>query len=215
MITKTMISVYPQLVKSFLKTCVKFLEIFIDSFKYLIYNAIMETKRNDFPDSDLVNFHLPRYGEIPDVGLFLEQTVRLINSYLSPLEGFDLTNSMVSNYVKQKIIAPPVKKLYHREQIARLIFLVVAKSILSLENIQQLFVLQGERYAPEQAYNYFCVEFENTLQFVYGGKGAINPLGGDATDVKQLLKNMIFTVVYKSHLIRHLNSIGEQNPSKS
>ena len=31
------------------------------------------------------NFHLPRYQEIPDVGLYLEQTAKYIDSYLSPL----------------------------------------------------------------------------------------------------------------------------------
>ena len=58
---------------------------------------------------DITQFHLPRYHEIPDVGLFLEQTVRLINQYLYPLGGLELTPSMVSNYVKNKIIAPPAK----------------------------------------------------------------------------------------------------------
>ena len=30
------------------------------------------------------NFHLPRYQEIPDVGLYLEQTAKYIDSYLRP-----------------------------------------------------------------------------------------------------------------------------------
>lgn len=169
----------------------------------------MEQNNEIMTQPNIVDFHLPRYNEIPDVGLFLEQTVRLINGYLSPLEGFELTNSMVSNYVKQKIIAPPVKKLYHREQIARLIFLAVAKSILSLENIQQFFVLQMESYPLEKAYNYFCAEFENILQFVFGNKVAIDKIGTDNSDAKHLLKNMIFTVVYKNHLVNYLNRMSK------
>lgn len=169
----------------------------------------MEQTNKITPHPNIIDLHLPRYNEIPDVGLFLEQTVRLINGYLSSLEGFELTNSMVSNYVKQKIIAPPVKKLYHREQIARLIFLAVAKSILSLENIQQFFALQMESYPVEQAYNYFCEEFENILQFVLGNKVAIDQIGTDTSDAKHLLKNMIFTVVYKNHLVSYLNRMGK------
>ena len=29
------------------------------------------------------DFHLPRYREIPDVGLYLEQTVKYIDNYLA------------------------------------------------------------------------------------------------------------------------------------
>lgn len=169
----------------------------------------MEQKNETIAQQNIVELHLPRYNEIPDVGLFLEQTVRLVNGYLSVLEGFDLTNSMVSNYVKQKIIAPPVKKLYHREQIARLLFLAVAKSILSLENIQQFFVLQTEHYPLETAYNYFCDEFENIWQFVRGNKVTLDEIGTDAPDAKHLLKNMIFTVVYKNYLVSYLNRLGK------
>ena len=41
------------------------------------------------------NFHLPRYQEIPDVGLYLEQTAKYIDSYLSPLEDISITGSMI------------------------------------------------------------------------------------------------------------------------
>ena len=50
------------------------------------------------------NFHFPAYNEIPDVGLFLEQTGKYINEFLRPLLKTELTGSMISNYVKKKII---------------------------------------------------------------------------------------------------------------
>ena len=46
-------------------------------------------------------FRLPRYAQIPDVGLYLEQVVRYVNTHLAPLGEPELTISMVSNYVKQ------------------------------------------------------------------------------------------------------------------
>lgn len=63
-------------------------------------------------------FKLPTFEEIPDVGLYLEQTATFINKYLEPLLGSELTPSMISNYVKKKMIARPEKKQYSREQIA-------------------------------------------------------------------------------------------------
>ena len=77
-------------------------------------------------------FKLPTFEEIPDVGLYLEQTATFINKYLEPLLGSELTPSMISNYVKKKMIARPEKKQYSREQIAYLFFITISKTVLAL-----------------------------------------------------------------------------------
>ena len=56
-------------------------------------------------------FRLPRYAQIPNVGLHLEQVVRYVNTHLAPLGEPELTSSMVSNYVKQGLISH--KKVIH------------------------------------------------------------------------------------------------------
>ena len=56
--------------------------------------------------ADIAPFRLPRYAQIPDIGLYLEQVVRYINARLAPLGEPELTGSMVSNYVKQKLVLP-------------------------------------------------------------------------------------------------------------
>ena len=43
---------------------------------------------------------------------------------------------MISNYVKKKLVSNPVKKQYSREQIAYLLFIAVAKSALSMDEIK-------------------------------------------------------------------------------
>ena len=55
-------------------------------------------------------FRLPRYGELPDVGLYLEQTTKYINHYLKPLGCIEITGSMIRNYVKMGLVTNPVKK---------------------------------------------------------------------------------------------------------
>ena len=118
---------------------------------------------------DKEEYRLPRYKEIPDVGLLLDQVARLVNSYLEPYQDIRLTNSMISNYVKHDIIARPVKKLYYREQIASLIFIAVAKTVLSLDDIDTLLHIQRKNHTPEAAYNLFCDSFEYEL---YGNEAA-------------------------------------------
>ena len=112
-------------------------------------------------------FRLPRYNEIPNVGLYLEQATKYVCEYLAPLGEFSLTPSMISNYVKKGLIANPVKKQYSREHIAYLFFIAVAKSVLSLDALTGFIKLQQQTYALPRAYDYFCNEFENLLQFTF------------------------------------------------
>lgn len=156
---------------------------------------------------DIKKFRLPRYKEIPDVGLFLEQTVRLINHYLEPLGGVEITPSMVSNYVKNKLIAPPTKKQYHRDQVGYLIFMSVAKTVMSLEDIRNLFSLQQEHFTPEVAYDYFCDEFENILQFVFGNKDTLKEIGTHNTDERIFLRTVIITIAHKIYLDKYLQEM--------
>ena len=60
--------------------------------------------------STVENFRPPRYNEIPNVGLYLEQATKYVCEYLEPLGEYTLTPSMISNYVKKGLIANPVKK---------------------------------------------------------------------------------------------------------
>lgn len=145
-------------------------------------------------------FKLPKYEEIPDVGLYLEQTTKYISEYLQAIESFSITGSMVSNYVKKGLIKNPVKKQYGREQIAFLIYIAIAKTVLSLEDIQQLIGMGIKSYSPEKAYAYFCQEFENVLHFVFGLKDSLDEVGSEQTDEKVMLRNCIITVAYKIYL---------------
>lgn len=147
-------------------------------------------------------FRLPRYHEIPNVGLYLEQTVSYINSYIAPLGCAEITNSMISNYVKKGFVKSPVKKQYYAEQICHLIFISIAKNVLSLENICKLFRMQEGVYSDETAYDYFCSELENMLYYIFGIKEAPEQVGVFFSDQKTMLRGVIISV---SHMI-HLNS---------
>lgn len=153
------------------------------------------------------SFGLPRYEEIPNVGLYLEQTAKYVSEYVSKLGDFPLTGSMISNYVKKGLVANPVKKQYSREQIAYLIFIAVSKSVLSMEDIRLLICLQKESYAPQKAYDYFCQELENVLLYVFGLKDALDMVGKSNTDTKTLLRNTIITVAHKVYLDRHFAAL--------
>lgn len=145
-------------------------------------------------------FRLPLYEDIPDVGLYLEQTVKYINSYFDSFDSMNLTASMVSNYVKKGLVANAVKKQYYREQIAYLFFIAVAKNVLSMENLSLFIGLQKESYSVKKAYDYFCEELENVMEFVFGIKSDLASVGTDETEEKHMLRSTIITAAYKIYL---------------
>lgn len=146
---------------------------------------------------DISGFRLPRYEQIPDVGLYLEQTVRYVNSFLAPLGEVELTASMASNYVKHKLLPAPRKKLYSAEQLARLMFIAAVKPVVPLDGLRLMFSIQAENYEIQTAYDYFCDEFENMLGAAFGVAPAMQGIGETESDEKDLLRNTITAVVNK------------------
>jgi len=150
--------------------------------------------------ASIEHFRLPAYEAIPDVGLYLEQTAKYISDYLAPLCIAPVTGSMISNYVKKGLIQSPVRKQYAREQIAYLIFIAVAKMVMSMDDLLLMMEIQRRTYPSDVAYEYFRKELSAVLRFVFGSAGELDALGADATDEKIMLRNAIITVAHKIYL---------------
>jgi len=161
------------------------------------------------------DFRLPRYSGIPDVGLYLEQVVKYIDQQLAPLGVPALTGSMVSNYVKKDLISSPVKKRYDRDQIVYLMFIALAKSIMSLDDVAEFIRLQERTYTTEVAYNYFCMELENMLFFVFGLKDRMDTVGVESTDEKTMLRNCIIAISHKIYLEKFIHAVAEEAARES
>lgn len=160
---------------------------------------------------DSINaFCLPRYEQIPTIGLYLEQTVKYINEYLEPLQKDAITSSMVSNYVKKGLLTSPVKKQYSREQIAYLFFIAVAKNVLSLDALHTFIHLQQQTYSVERAYNYLSDELENVLLYVFGLKDTMASVGHDCSNEKVMLRSTIIAFCHKIYLDKCFEAMSDE-----
>lgn len=158
------------------------------------------------------DFRLPEYRELPNVGLYLDQVTKYINSFLAPLGCMEITPSMVSNYVKKGVIDSPVKKLYYAEQIGYLFFVSIAKNVLTIENIMKLIERQRKIYDAETAYTYFCQELQNVLWYICGLKGELEQIGSmKNSEVKMIFRSLI---VSASHIIFLSSCFDMLNESK-
>ena len=171
---------------------------------------VMKQESKDTISRSIQNFRMPRYDQIPNVGLYLEQTTKYICEHLAPLQENAITGSMISNYVKKGLVSNPVKKQYSRDQIAYLLFIALAKSVLSLDNLTRFIRLQQRTYPTERAYEYVCDEFENILQYVFGLKAEPDSIGVDSTDEKFMLRATIITIAHKIYLEKCFAVMAEE-----
>jgi hypothetical protein len=158
------------------------------------------------------NFRLPRYAEITNVGLYLDQVTRFVNTYLSQIGCAELTPSMVSNYVKQKTIPGPARKSYSADSIAYLVFVAFVKNVVSMEDIRLLEEMQRASYSTETAYDYFCAEFENVLRTVFGVQESMGEVGVTHTEQKEILRTVILASVRKIYLDGYLRAVRQLPP---
>lgn len=151
----------------------------------------------------LKEYHLPRYEELPALELYKDQIVELTGQYLAPffLEDAPLTNTMVNNYVKLKVIVPPVKKRYQREQLAQLILTCLLKKVLSIAEVRQLLVLCTREASIREAYDYFCDELEQAIKIICQGG---QPRDTGRTPEERLLNHASCAFVHKLYFERAL-----------
>ena len=155
-------------------------------------------------------YRLPRFDQIPDIGLYLEQLTKYISEYTEPLGLGPMTGSMVSNYVKQGIIDRPVKKQYCRDQIAHLIFIALAKSVLSLDDLQKFICLQQRTYAVSTAYNFFCQEMDAGLHIVFDSQGDTIKIPPSSGDEKTILRNIVIAIAHKIYLEKYIAAVTRE-----
>ena len=92
-------------------------------------------------------YRLPRYEEMPDILLYMDQVLSLMERYLSGLhvDPKTLTASMVNNYVKMGAVPSPEKKKYGREHLCHLMMICLLKSVMPIPSITALIVQGKER----------------------------------------------------------------------
>lgn len=154
----------------------------------------------------LNDIHMPRWNELPNVDLYLDQVVTFTNSSLnsfilssvsnsSKTENQVLTKTMINNYVKNKLIEPPKKKKYSKVQLAKLFVICILKQVYSMNDIKDLINIALQHSDIKIAYNSFCDQFEEALLCTYRRKDYIDNYSKDDTN-KYLLKSVLLSCCY-------------------
>ena len=107
--------------------------------------------------------HLPRWKELPTLGLYVDQVVMVVNEHLASFDVEPLTKAMVNNYVKKKVIQAPIKKKYAVNQLVDLLLIGFFKVSFNIDDIRAgIAQLTIDTY-PQLAYDHFAAVLESIL----------------------------------------------------
>lgn len=164
----------------------------------------MEEKKL-YNEEDIKKFHLPRWDEIPNIDLYIDQVVSLLETYLSTYikgennkEDKIVTKTMINNYVKHNIINPPVNKKYNKEHMAYLFVIFILKQIYSIDEIKKMLDLAIKTSPIDQSYNRFCFELEKAIKMTFTGENYIN--NNRLSKEQYLLRNAVQSFANKLYV---------------
>lgn len=109
---------------------------------------------------------LPKWTELPNFDLYMDQVLLLINETLQPLGVDPVTAAMINNYVKHKVILSPVKKKYQIMQLADIIVISLLKPSYPLDTIRQGIDQVTATGYPKRAYDNFITTLTARLHDV-------------------------------------------------
>ena len=155
----------------------------------------------------LGGYRLPRWAELPDLELYMDQVLALMERYLGAYPGADrkgLTASMVNNYVKLGVMPPPVNKRYSREHLAYLIGICLLKPSLPIAAIQRLFRSEKERNTAA-SYDVLCALFEQSS----AAASTEAAIGVEKTPSEAILRAALRAQAEQALALRLCEALGE------
>lgn len=132
----------------------------------------MNTLKNDIIKfgKDILEFHIPRWEELPDIELYMDQVINFIENNLSIYPFINnekiITPSMINNYVKLNLIPKPVKKKYNKTHLAYLIAISILKHVFTIQEVKDGILFQAMISGEKDAYNLFCEEQELAIKYI-------------------------------------------------
>ena len=109
---------------------------------------------------------LTQWEKMPDIDLYMDQVITYLKRQLALFQGPSdpslVTPSIINNYVKDGIVARPVKKKYAQPQLAALTMACILKRVLPMQRVKQ-FTAPGGALVDEARYEHFRLALEEVL----------------------------------------------------
>lgn len=113
--------------------------------------------------ANVERFQPPQWDQLPGLELYMDQVIILLKQYLGPLQRDEdkaVTASIINNYVRMKLMPPPVKKKYSRAHIAYLLMICLLKQSLSISCIRRMLPEEHSEEAVRELYCDFTQQYQ-------------------------------------------------------
>ncbi len=117
-----------------------------------------------------IAFSCPDWSELPDIELYMDQVVSVLERYLSPFfpeEEKRITSTMINNYVKQHLLPAPENKRYGKKHLAYLFIISILKRFMQLSDIKLLVDALVEERGEEGAFTLFTTKLCRSLEKLF------------------------------------------------
>ncbi len=117
--------------------------------------------------SKLPNHSIPKWADLPEIDLYMDQVIALMEKYLidnSSQETKLITPSMINNYVKLGIMPAPVKKKYSREHLAYLVIICSLKQVMPIANIKTMIDKKLQQNSIDELLNSYSNLYDFTFK---------------------------------------------------
>ena len=144
----------------------------------------------------LDSYRLPEWDELPQIALYLDQVIALVNNYVGffvydPTEEKLLTPSMVNNYVKLRLIPAPVRKKYGRKHIALLLMVCTFKQSVSMAAMSEMLPPDDEEQI-HQEYMRFTMSYLRISRYVVQqAKASAAPIYDEASNTGTEVSDLV------------------------
>ena len=144
----------------------------------------------------LDSYRLPEWEELPQIALYLDQVIALVNNYVGffvydPTEEKLLTPSMVNNYVKLRLIPAPVRKKYGRKHIALLLMVCTFKQSVSMAAMADMLPPDDEELI-HQEYVRFIASYQRISRYVVQqAKASAEPIYDESSNTGNEVSDLV------------------------
>ena len=154
-----------------------------------------------------LEYRCPRWEDFPEIELYMDQVVSILENSLEIFSRNEkiITPAMINNYVKQKIVKPPVNKKYDRVHLAYFMVVCIFKQFMTISEICDAIAFLMKKYTVKELYNIFCEELENALKCTFDPESC-NTASKDTNNETRVIRAAAFTfsnLAYAKYIVNN------------
>ncbi len=161
-------------------------------------------------EEQLTNHSLPSWDNLPDIELYMDQVISLIEKYLKiyiKVTNSDklITRSMINNYVKLEIIPSPNKKKYSKVHLAYLLIICTLKQTLNMATIQKIIPVNMTDEEVMNTYNSFVINQHKAYLYVVENTKAVSaPILSYDGENNERINDLVMQVAASANIFKIL-----------